>query len=130
MLNETSHLFSHHPGCNAALLGEDLLLVQRITVPSSGGCSSLGTATALSCSSSIMNIQNISSRSPVTSKMTGVICNTCEGLMSYVAHVSNFIHTHTHKSGHQICRCVMISTANFTCLDTQTEPSQLADIVH
>jgi len=70
-LNETSHYVSNHPGCDAVLLSEELLLVQRITVPSSGGYSSLGRATALSCSSSIMNIQNISSHWPITSNMTG-----------------------------------------------------------
>jgi len=62
MVNETSHYISNHLGCDAVLLGEELLLVQKITVPSSGGYSSLGRATALSCSSSNMNIQNISSR--------------------------------------------------------------------
>jgi len=42
MLDETSHYVSNHPGCDDVLLGEELLLVQRITVPSSGGYSSLG----------------------------------------------------------------------------------------
>jgi len=35
ILTETSHEVSNHPGCDAVLFGEELLIVQRITVPSS-----------------------------------------------------------------------------------------------
>jgi len=73
ILTETSHEVSNHPGCDAVLFGEELLIVQRITVPSSWGYSSPGRATALSGSSSIMIIQNISSHSPITSKIRGVM---------------------------------------------------------
>lgn len=52
----------------------------------------------------------------------------CEGLRCHTWLM--LVISYTHTSGHQICRCVTISIANFMCLNTQTEPSQLPDIVH
>jgi len=54
----------------------------------------------------------------------------CGGLRCHPWLMLVISYTHTHTSGHQICRCVMISIASFTWLNTQTEPSQLTDTVH